>query len=124
VVGGTGRDLLFGGSGRDSLIGGDGRDRLDGGSGKDAMSGGSGPDTFVFNPGNEEDRVQDFRPSGDAFDVVDMSGFTGIRGFADLKHHYMHQDHDDVVIRVGDDDVLTLIDVTVDKLHAQNFLFA
>ena len=52
-----------------------------------------------------------------------MSGFTGISGFADLKHHYMHQHHDDVAIQVGDD-VLTLIDVSVDKLHAQNFLFA
>jgi Ca2+-binding RTX toxin-like protein len=125
IDGGKGVDLLYGDEGRDNISGGEGKDRLDGGSGKDILSGGADADadTFVFKPGNQQDVVDDFVTATAAHDIVDLTAFSGISGFADLKNHYMSQDGQSVVIQI-DDDVLTLSYTKMDRLHARDFLFA
>jgi len=50
---------LVGNAGDDALVGGDADDVLNGGVGDDFLAGGAGNDTYVFNPGDGVDRIQD-----------------------------------------------------------------
>lgn len=79
VVGTESRDIFFGrggddvfsgGGGFDTLLGGGGNDRLRGGSGGDTLKGGAGEDIFIFDEGDGNDRIQDFR----AEDTLDLRG--------------------------------------------------
>lgn len=85
--GGIGRDLLAGGSGNDRLFGGPGSDRLIGGGGNDLLVGGLGPETLTGGAGDDTFRFDD-RDSGDVS-----------RGRAD------------VIVDLGEGDVIDLIDV-------------
>lgn len=89
--GGIGRDLLAGGSGNDRLFGGPGSDRLIGGGGNDLLVGGLGPDALTGGAGDDTFRFDD-RDTGDVS-----------RGRAD------------VIVDLGEGDVIDLIDV--DLLH-------
>ncbi len=52
-------DLMLGLGGSESLSSGDGNDTLIGGPGNDVLDGGGGSDTYVFNPGDGLDEIQD-----------------------------------------------------------------
>ena len=80
LQGGGGSDTLKGGGGEDSLIGGRGDDVLIGGGGADRLKGGAGVDRFVFRPGQDIDRIVDFRAGEDVLDLTarGASGFDAL----------------------------------------------
>lgn len=68
LFGGEGNDLLFdwngknelhGGTGEDVLVGGYGNDILSGGAGNDRLMDWHGDDTYLFNVGDDQDRIQE-----------------------------------------------------------------
>lgn len=142
IVGGSGRDLLEGGggddvlsgggradillgdvrgaTGNDRLRGGDGADTFYAGGGDDRMWGGKGADLFVFTRRDGHDAVKDFGGR----DKIDLSGFTGIDNWRDLKTSHIKVDGDDLVIRARyGEDTLTLEDVALADLSRNDFLF-
>jgi Ca2+-binding RTX toxin-like protein len=78
--GGKGDDLLIGGAEADTLIGGAGDDFVVGGQGNDVAFLGKGNDAFLWNPGEDNDRIEGgtgfdtmlFNGSGDN-EIIDMS---------------------------------------------------
>ncbi len=70
TLNGTGLDdVLIGGEGNDQLFGGSGADILVDGAGQDALTGGAGADVFVLRADGVVDRVLDFDPTKDLFDL-------------------------------------------------------
>lgn len=125
VLGGTGRDVLRGGAGKDTMKGGSGNDILKGGGNEDDLTGGSGSDHFQFESSGGHDVVQDF----DALDnneVINLKKVTAIASYSDLM-----TDSNDFIAQVGDDVVITdnisfqvtLIDVDLADLDANDFIF-
>ncbi|WP_281968890.1 calcium-binding protein [Roseovarius nanhaiticus] len=80
--GGTGDDTLIGGANADTLLGGDGDDWLFAGIGNDFMRGGAGADVFVFNRGDEFNRIADFENGTDRLMLE-----TGDNAISDLRLH-------------------------------------
>jgi serralysin len=117
LIGGGGADVIDGGEGHDRLKGGGGADTLDGGAGDDRLVGKRGADTFVFSSG--DDTVKDFRNS----DRINLSDAQGIDNFADLTANHAVQDGDAVIITDDDGDTLTLQDISLASLAADDFLF-
>ncbi|MCR4697181.1 MAG: DUF2974 domain-containing protein [Lachnospiraceae bacterium] len=64
LYGNEGDDFLYGNTGNDALYGGNGNDTLVGGTGNDYLEGGNGDDTYIFNLGDGEDVISDYRYSG------------------------------------------------------------
>ena len=115
LMGENGNDTLNGGLGNDRLFGGDGRDTLRGGAGDDVLFGGKGPDTFVFGPNFGKDVVADFAKE----DVVEFQN-SAFHDFHDIVAA-AHQVGADTVITVDAQDTVTLANVSVQQLHANNF---
>jgi len=121
LEGGSGNDRLSGGAGDDDLRGGSGDDRIEGGSGNDRLSGGSGHDVFVFEKGFGRDVISDFQASGSSADqlefatslLADYAAFTAAATQAGR----------DVVITLDAETALTLTNVTLASLHADDFRF-
>ncbi|WP_299551859.1 CAP domain-containing protein [uncultured Tateyamaria sp.] len=128
--GGRGNDLLFGidgndalrgDRGNDTLVGGDGNDRLEGGAGNDRMAGGNGADIFVFS--NNRDVVVDFDGVQEQ-DRIDLRPASNITSFQDLRTDgHLRQVGDDVVISDGAGNNIRLLDVDIDSLLANDFIF-
>jgi serralysin len=114
-MGENGNDTLNGGLGNDRLFGGDGRDTLRGGAGDDVLFGGKGPDTFVFGPNFGKDVVADFAKE----DAVEFQN-SAFHDFHDIVAA-AHQVGADTVITVDALDTVTLANVSVQQLHANNF---
>ncbi|MBB5751157.1 beta strand repeat-containing protein [Prosthecomicrobium pneumaticum] len=122
IDGGSGDDLLFGDAGRDTIAGGSGDDTIEGGADDDVLSGGSGHDVFVFAAGFGHDRVTDFSLSGSSADVIAFADdlfadFAAVLGAADQVGR-------DVVITIDDATSLTLANVKLAALAADDFRFA
>ncbi len=106
-----------------SRTGGAGDDTLDGGRGSDFLCGGSGNDTFVFtndsSSGGDLDTIGDFSDG----DTIQLSGFTGIDDFSDLKGRITARDGSDTVIDLTDvgGGLIVLEDVT--QVDAGDFDF-
>ncbi|SMF78410.1 ELWxxDGT repeat-containing protein [Azospirillum oryzae] len=111
IAGGAARDLLFGGAGDDTITGN---------GGNDYMEGGTGRDRFILNPGDGWDCVGDFKV-GNGGDVLDLRGWNGIGGFAELLAG-SHQDPDGLVLTFGPTDSVKLMGVTRNMLTADNVL--
>ena len=117
--GGSGNDHLVGGHGDDVLVGNGGNDVLLGSSGNDQLTGSSGKDKFVFGRGFGQDTVVDFKSRqgdsiklklfGQAFD-----SFGEIQAIAS-------QHGRDTVLDFGGGDVLTLKNVKISDLSAEDF---
>ncbi|MBY3187894.1 calcium-binding protein, partial [Rhizobium laguerreae] len=58
-------DNVFGGGGNDTIVAYDGNDRLVGGTGNDRLDGGGGTDVYVYNVGDGDDAIFDYRGSRD-----------------------------------------------------------
>lgn len=97
LVGHSGQDSLYGGNGNDTLIAGAGDDLLSGGFGNDNITGGAGADTFVFSGIFGVDRITDFG-TGEAHDVLDISGWAGIDGYDDLVSNHLYTTSTGVVV--------------------------
>ncbi|QEL21585.1 hypothetical protein FQV39_02550 [Bosea sp. F3-2] len=120
LSGGSGDDILLGGLGNDVLSGGSGDDRLEGGAGDDILTGGSGNDVFVFAPGFGKDTITDF--AGGHEDTVEFASAL----FADFDAAMAHaaQVGTDVVFTIDADTSLTLANVQIGSLQADDFRFA
>ena len=107
----------------DTIVG-DYRDNLlNGNGGNDALAGGYGNDTFVFAKSNGvvnfgNDTIADFAAGQDHLQI-DHSIFGN---FAAVQQH-MQQVGDDVVITYDASNSITLHDVAMANLHANDFLF-
>jgi Ca2+-binding RTX toxin-like protein len=122
IVGGSGNDLVFGDTGNDVLRGGGGRDTIGGGEGDDRLTGNQGPDDFVFYDDFGDDTLTDFDAFGNAEDI-DVSNISSIRNMRDLRNNHLTQDGDDAVIRDGQGNSITLLNVDVSDLGAGDFIF-
>jgi len=65
VLGNNGNDQMEGGAAQDTLKGGSGSDTIDGGRGDDYIKGGDGGDEFIFDQGDDRDRIVDFNINND-----------------------------------------------------------
>ena len=142
-----GDDVLIGGSGNDWLVGdvsdstpvpssrpGGGNDWLDGGAGNDWLEGGDGADTFVFRAGSGMDTVSDFDqtyPSSSStmvhsndHDVIRFEGGVFANFDALVASGDMTQSGADVVIKYGAADQVTMLNVNLSQLSANDFVFA
>ncbi|MEM9551659.1 MAG: hypothetical protein AAGA05_10815, partial [Pseudomonadota bacterium] len=120
LEGGLGDDDLRGGSGRDTLDGGDGDDRMVGGRGNDVQTGGDGIDRFIFRDHDGHDQITDFDA---AYEVINLRKVSEIKNFHDLADNHISQHGDDVVIDDHAGTRITLQDVHLADLDADNFLF-
>ncbi len=119
LQGGSGDDILRGGEGNDQLSGGSGDDILEGGAGDDLLSGGSGDDTFVFAANFGHDRITDF--GGWDADVIEFTA--GLFADFDAVLAAAAQIGTDVVITVDGQNTLTLAEMQLETLRADDFRF-
>ena len=118
---GTGSDQanrIAGNAGQNTLFGLGGTDIVNGARGDDVLHGGAAADTFVFATGTGHDTIADFQ---DGLDLIDLTGIKGVKDFARIAEA-MVQNGGDVAIRLGDD-MLTIENVTIDKLTAVDFAY-
>jgi Ca2+-binding RTX toxin-like protein len=120
VDGGKGNDTLIGSRFKDELRGGAGMDRLEGGLGNDVLTGGKDADCFVFGENFGHDRITDLAVTG-AKDVIEFdqalfADFNAVMGAA-------AQVGSNVVITYDADNTLTLSNMQLAKLSADNFQF-
>ena len=113
IFGGSGNDEVSGGLGDDTLSGGGGDDILSGGGGIDILSGNGGSDTFVFNVGDEEVSIIDFRNGTDKIDLTDFDFIDANDAIA-----AMVEENGDVFLLIGNDTLTinntSLIDILDD----------
>ena len=117
LTGNNSSNVLNGQAGDDILNGEGGNDTLTGGAGVDTLTGGTGADTFNFGFDSGFDVITDFE-SIDTLDVsVFYSDFDQVLGATT-------QNGNDAFIDFGSGDSVTLENVAVGDLTADNFLFA
>lgn len=113
-------NYIRGAGGDDTLSGRVGNDTLRGDGGDDVMFGGLGDDNFVFHNNFGNDEVRDFEVSSDVLDFSAVSAFTS---FTDVMANHAQQNGANVEIRLSDDHTITLDNVSLASLTAQDFLF-
>ncbi len=124
IIGNKGANALRGAWGDDTLDGGLGDDRLSGDTGDDSMSGGAGADVFEFSDDFGRDIIVDFDPD-QAGEAIDLSAVGSITGYDDLVANHLRQGTDKVVIDETDmnGDKILLLDLSLDQLSADDFIF-
>jgi len=118
-IGGDETDnMLEGSEDSDLLLGMEGNDTLTGGAGNDELVGGEGDDLFVFGPDSGLDLIADFNHRDDFLDftLYELGSAKEIKELAE-------QQGDDVVINLGDENIVTLEDTELRDLNSDN-LFA
>ena len=130
VEGGDGNDVLYGGLGVDTILGDAGNDRLNGegnsdtligGAGNDTLSGGGDADRFEFRAGSGVDVIEDFSTST-AGEVIALVGIAGISSFTDVQAA-LSSSGNNTVIDLGGGNSITLVDVALGSLTADDFVF-
>jgi Ca2+-binding RTX toxin-like protein len=122
LLGLAGNDKLNGGAGDDILIGGAGRDALIGGTGDDTLIGGTGNDSFQFLAlPFGKDIIEDFQEGVGPGDVIKLS-VTVFADFAAVQAASV-QVGDDMVITKDASNTVTLRDVLLSNLAADDFAF-
>jgi len=116
--GNNGKDLLIGGNGPDNMFGDNGSDTLVAGTGADTMTGGNSPDLFVFGYGAHDQKITDFDTKTDQIEI--HPGM--VDNWSDLRA-LMQQDGKDVVIAFDSTHTITLTGVSLNSLHASDFIF-
>lgn len=123
IEGEAGADTLLGKGGKDTIDGGDGRDTIEGGGGGDVLTGGSDADRFVFRDGFGNDTITDFQTRGKQ-EKIDLDDVSTIKNFRDLKNNHLDENGDgDVVISDNRGNSITLDDVAIADLSANDFIF-
>ncbi len=125
--GGSGNDALNGGTGNDTLNGGSGFDRLNSGEGDDLIFGRFNADFFVFEDGHGNDTIADFTPLN-RFENINLSDVSTINTLADLNlgsatGGAATQVGRNVVIDTGPGSSITLNNVLLSNLNADDFVF-
>lgn len=124
VISGDAADnYLRGMKGQDRLSGGASGDVLNGGAGNDQLTGAADADIFEFKGNFGKDIVADFNAHGDSHDFIDLSGVSSIDDFDDLVADHATQDGNDVVVDAGKLGTITLRNVDLDHLTADQFIF-
>jgi len=120
---GNGQDnVLIGNAGNNLLSGFAGDDVLQGGAGNDGLTGGTGADRFVWDgAAGTTDRIFDFNVAEN--DRIDLRGLAGIESFQDLIDNHATQTDAGVVLSVEGNAMLELLEVQLDDLSAEQFLF-
>lgn len=115
LSGDKGNDTLWGLAGDDSLNGGAGDDSLWGGEGSDTLTGGEGSDTFVIgeNPASDNDFITDF---DNGVDKIRLLG--GLRP-EDITPE---QQGANVVLRLGNRTLATLLDTDLGNVNGSDFI--
>ncbi len=80
IIGTEEDDYIDGGAGKDTILGGDGNDTILGGKGNDNLTGGDGKNVFVYNNGDGNDVITDYKQG----DVIQIASGT-INTTAQLK---------------------------------------
>ena len=121
VILGLENDIFNGAGGiyTGTIVGGPGNDFLTMGAGGATLTGGTGNDTFVFAPGNGADVITDFAAGG-TDDSIDLSAYTHIGSFEQVLAHAV-QAGPDTILRLGDEDLITLSGVSKSALTAADF---
>lgn len=123
LLGAAGNDKLNGGGGNDVLRGGGGRDRLEGAGGDDTLMGQGGNDRFIFKGNFGDDTIVDFTTKGRK-EKIDLKKIAEISSFNDLTQNHLSENADgDAVISDDDGNTITLIDIAMADLSANDFLF-
>jgi len=123
LLGADGNDYLSGGTGHDNLTGGLGDDTLFAGAGSDYLKGDAGDDFFIFEANFGTSLIIDFETGTPAHhDFILFKG--GV--FADAADVLAHavQQATNVVITASTGDSLTLANVQLANLVADDFRFA
>ncbi|TCR70565.1 glycerophosphodiester phosphodiesterase family protein [Bosea sp. BK604] len=118
---GSDNDIIVAGAGNDTVDAGSGDDRITGGAGDDALTGGSGHDAFVFAAGFGKDTISDFKTTGSSSDVIEFA--TNVFADFDAAIAAAHQVGADTVFTVDADTSLTLKNLQLASLHADDFHF-
>lgn len=130
ITGMQGDDEMHGHEGADNLSGGDGDDLIFGDAGDDIISmgegddftlGGSGNDTFIIKQNSGQDIIGDFIGGTGLSDKIQIEGY-GITNFAELES-LMVEWAGTTYIELSDLDVITLNDVQLSSLVADDFSF-
>lgn len=117
LYGDGGNDKIKGGGGNDNMFGGSGKDTLDGGGGKDRYTGGAGADTFIIKGSPKGEVIGDYEAGVDTIRLVK----TGASKFEDLS---LIQSGDTVVVGIGNDTALLLVDTELADVNGADFDFA
>lgn len=117
----SGFENLTGSSYNDTLTGTTGANLLTGLAGNDSLTGLAGSDTFVFLAGFGKDTIQDFTAGAGSDDIIAF----GNDVFADFASVLAaaSQVGSDTLITVNANNTLTLKNVTMANLHADDFSF-
>ncbi len=86
IYGYAGADYLSGGKGADIIDGGNGADTIIGGKGKDTLTGGKGKNVFIYNDGDGDDVITDYKST----DTLQINGSSSLE-----------TNGEDVIITVG-----------------------
>jgi len=121
ITGNAAANQLYGHDGNDQLNGMAGHDVLIGGHGNDTLTGGLGSDAFVFAQGFGQDVIRDFQAGAATEDVIEF-GRAMFSDFADVMAA-ASQVGSHVVIAFDADNTLTLENVQLSALHADDFRF-
>jgi hypothetical protein len=108
AFGDVGANVLTGNSGDNDFKGAGGADTLRGGRGDDHYNLGGGSDEIIFKPGDGKDVVLDFVTEGVETDTIDLSAFKNVKNFNDLINNHVEEDGNDVIIKLGGGDEITL----------------
>ena len=119
LVGSAFDDRLTGDGAANALFGAGGNDTLDGGASNDVLDGGPGNDLFVVSPGGGADHITDFMAGG-ADDSVDLTAYAHIGSFEQVLAGAV-QVGSDTVLELGDEDSVTLNNVSRNALAASDF---
>jgi VCBS repeat-containing protein len=122
LYGKAGADRVFAGVGADKIDGGEGHDWIDGGVGSDSVTGGAGDDTFIFRPGDGQDRIVDFRPGTAYGDVVQFSGSV-FTSFEEVMARAHQTAVNGVRVTLDADNTVTMQGVVLAQLTADDFRF-
>jgi Ca2+-binding RTX toxin-like protein len=123
LIGNDFANTVRGNAGNNTLEGRGGDDVLIGLGGNDRLYGQAGNDTFVFGHGYGRDTIGDFVGNGSAAgDTIRFEG-GAFSGFADAMSHAV-QKGTDVVFTLDAGTSLTLQNVQLSALSAQDFVFA
>ncbi|MEO1159087.1 MAG: calcium-binding protein, partial [Pseudomonadota bacterium] len=105
-------EVIDAGAGNDTIFGLGGEDTITGGAGNDTSDGGWGSDTYIFNPGDGIDIIQD---SGSGRDTADklVIGYN----VADVSVTRVAGTNDIILTFAGSTDQITVINALTGKIH-------
>ncbi|MES0871798.1 calcium-binding protein, partial [Pseudovibrio sp. SCP19] len=114
-------ERIDGGDGNDTIYGNAGNDTIIGGAGDDFLRGGTGNDIYVFEHGFGQDKVSDFATGAGLNDIIrfDAELFANFTSILAATNDI----GEDTVIKLDDENSITLMGVSKADLHEDDFQF-